>query len=97
MDLFNQFESSKPYKGFAKLNIGNYEIKSFRLVRNKWYNPENTDSLERILLAELDDQVIFLPSYMAKNFKDDDKLVEAVNNDGIKRFLCFGGRRDVDK
>lgn len=93
MDLFNPFENSKPYYGFKKLEIGNYEVFNFRLVRNRWFNPEIADSLKRILLAELEDQIIFLPSYMAINFKDDDKLVEAINNDGIKRFLCFGGVR----
>lgn len=93
MDLFNQYEDSKAYNGFAKLSIGHHEVKKFRLVRNKWFNLEVEGSLQRILLAELENEIVFLPSYMAVKFNNDDDKVEALNNDGVKRFLYFGGRR----
>lgn len=94
MDIFNQFLDGKPYKGFGELEIGEYEIVLFRFVRNKFFDPTVANSLRRVLVVELDDQILFLPSYMAVNFRDDDKLLEALNNDGVKRFLCFGGRRE---
>lgn len=92
MDSFNKFTDSKPYKGFAHLAIGNYEIRSLRFVRNKYYTPENEHSLKRILIAELDDQILFLPRNITTTFDDDDNKVASANNDGIKRFLCFSGR-----
>lgn len=93
IDLFNPYAFSKPYRGFESLPIGNHEVISFKLIRNRYYNPEILNSMRRVLLAELHDQVLFLPAYMAFNFNDDDNLVNALNNDGIKRYLCFEGRR----
>lgn len=87
-NLFNQFEQ-KPYKGFKNLAVGNYEIKRFRLVKNKFLKEE--DSPKRVLLVELEDQILYLPAYFAVNFEDDDRKVDAVNKDGVRRFLCFKG------
>lgn len=93
IDLFNPFAFSKPYKGFGSLPFGNYEVISFKLIRNRFFIPDILNSARRILMAELHDQVLFLLAYMALNFNDDDDLVDLVNNDGIKRYLCFEGRR----
>lgn len=84
---------SKPYIGFAKLSHGNHEIKRFRFVTNKLYNPESVKSLKPILLVELADQVLFLPEYFAVNLNNDDKKVYELNSDGVKKFLYFGGAR----
>lgn len=46
-------------------------------------------SSRRILVAELDDQILFIPTYMAGNFRND----ESVNYDSVEQFLYFGGRR----
>lgn len=94
MNLFNQFDEGKPYNGFKNLEHGTYEVVLFRFVRNKFFNPDIEGSLRRILVAELSDQILFLPSYMAVNFRDDDALLAGVNNDGVKKFLCFHGERE---
>lgn len=94
MDVFNQFLDGKPYKGFTELEIGVYEIVRFRFIRNKFYDPDVANSPRKTLVAELHDQILFLPSYMAANFQNDEKLLESINNDGVKRFLHFGGQRD---
>lgn len=91
-NIFKIFDISKPYYGFADLQVGNYEIISFKFVQNKWYDSEKKNSLKRILMVELSDQVLFLPAIFAKNFNDDDAVLEAVNNDKIKRFLCYRGK-----
>lgn len=92
-DLLNTtWEEPKPYFGFTKLAHGNYEIVKFRLVKNKLYKPDN-GKLPRILLVELEDQILFLPEYFARRFKDDDSKVDELNNDGVKKFLHFGGSR----
>lgn len=83
--------NSKPYRGFAKLKQGDYPIAKFKLVRNKYYDAENVNSVKRILLVELDDQVLFLPQIFASNFGDNDALIKTLNADEKKRFLCFGG------
>lgn len=87
------FKDSKPYRGFASLAIGNYPITKFRWVKNKNYNEKREGSLKRVLLVELEDQVLFLPEYFARGFDDDDKKVKELNTDGVKKFLHFGGKR----
>lgn len=89
----NPFGPEKPYYGFKSLKPGNYEILSFRFVWNQYFNPSDERSPRRIILIELEDQVLFLPPYMALKLRNDDDLLEKYNNDGIKRYLCFGGRR----
>lgn len=86
------FKTPKPYHGFSKLQVGNHEIFSFRFVKNKLYNkyPENP-GLERSLLIELKDQVLFLPEYIGSQF--DDAQIEELNNDGITKYMFFGGSR----
>lgn len=83
----------KPYRGFAHLPHGNHEIIRFRLVKNKMYNdsPGKGFNLKRVLLVELKDEVIFLPEYYAVPFNDDDRKIEELNNDGVKKYLYFGG------
>lgn len=88
------FEEGKPYKGFGTLPHGNHEVISFRFVRNKYYDPKKENpGLKRSLLVELSDQVLFLPEYFAQKFNDDDKQIEELNNDGVKKYLYFGGSR----
>lgn len=89
--VVNPFEEPKPYYGFTNLEIGNYEIFDFKFVKNRFaVNDPNVPP--RIVLVELADQVLFLPTYITIKFDDDDTLLEAINNDGIRRFLCFKGK-----
>lgn len=92
LGLFKPSFESKPYFGFAKLEPGNYEILKFRMKYNKFHKPQDPESMEKILVAELDDQILYLPEIFARKFKNDQSLVDAVNNDGIKRYLCFRGK-----
>lgn len=93
MSLFSTV-NQKPYLGFSNLPKGFHEIQHFRLVKNNYYNPDCEKlSLKRVLLVELKDQVLFLPEYFAIKFNDDDNLVNALNNDGIKKFLFFNGKK----
>lgn len=91
--VFNPFPRNLPYRGFANLPIGNYRIEQFKFVRNKFQKHEDPESPPRILMVELAEEIVFLPAYFAKNFNDDDELVRNINNDGVTRFLCFGGSR----
>lgn len=84
---------NKPYHGFSKLQIGTYEIYHFRLVPNKLYNSKEKKSLKKVLLIELKEQVLFLPDYFAASIREDEKKVNELNTDGVRKFLCFGGAR----
>lgn len=86
LNLLRSFGTdSKPYIGFTRLPHGYHEIERFRLV------------LEEVLLVELKDQVLFLPSYFAVSFQGNHERVEELNSDGIKKFLFFGGKRSKNK
>lgn len=87
------FAPEKPYNGFDELPIGNYEILSFAFVRNQYYDPDDKRSPPRIIMIELSDQILFLPPYMALKLRDDDEKLKSLNEDGVKRYLCYGGRR----
>lgn len=91
---------TKPYLGFSKLRHGHHEIEKFRLVKNKMYvpaeqlKPDEQPKLPRVLMVELKDQVLFMPEYITKAMGADDEKVAELNNDGVKKFLYFGGKRD---
>lgn len=88
-----EYEEGKPYYGFSKLSKGHHEVYKFRLVKNKMYKANaEKPMLKRILLVELKDEVLFLPQYFAEKFDDDDSKVDVLNNDGIKKFMYFGGK-----
>lgn len=65
------------------------------------YNESNEghakNKLKRVLLVELRDEVLFLPEYFAIPFNDDDAKIDELNNDGIKKYLYFGGKRPTNK
>ena len=92
--LFSPFECSKPNTGFSQLEIGDHEILKFYFVRNRWYDGL-PGSVRRILMIELQDQVLFLPANYAKKFNDSDKMLQAVNDDSTKRFIRFAGKNDA--
>lgn len=96
LDLLQSCQSQerKPYNGFSKLSLGNHEIVKFRLVKNKMYNKRNANSMKQVILVELMDEVLFLPEYFAVPFDNDASKVDSLNNDGVKKFLCFDGKRE---
>lgn len=77
-DLSNLFEEPKPYYGFANLAVGNYEIKKFRLVRNKFYNKKDPLTEKKALVVELEDQILFMPTYFAFKFIEDETLIDEI-------------------
>lgn len=85
---------SKPYLGFKKLRIGNHEIERFKVVNNKQYHEGAPESSKKALMVELEDQVLFLPQYFFEQLQYDEQKVEELNNDGIRKYLYFGGERD---
>lgn len=87
-------KKSKPYHGFSKLAIGEHQICNFKLVKNRFFNVESENSLKRILMVELEDQILFLPQIFASKLNDSSDLIKVINSDGVKRFLCFNGNND---
>lgn len=91
----------KPYFGFSTLPHGYHEILNFRFMNNKNYKPDENDekkkSAKRILVVELKDQILFLPEYFALKLNDNDAELDEMNNDGEKKFLYFGGKREKNK
>lgn len=60
------------------------------------YDPESeTPQLKRVVLVELKEEVLFLPEHFAINFqKENEKLLDSLNQDGVKKYLYFGGKRE---
>lgn len=84
---------SKPYQGFAKLNIGYHKIVCFRFVQNKFSNKNNSD--EKSILVELEEEVLFLPQYFMNSLNKDD--INDLNSDDEIHYLYFGGKREANK
>lgn len=83
----------KPYKGFSQLAVGNHHIHLFRLVPNRMYNSKDKTSLKKVLLVELESEVLFLPEYFTAAIGEDERKVEELNSDGVRKYLYFGGAR----
>lgn len=87
---------NKPYQGFAKLSLGFFKIFEFRAVKNKF--GKKGDGSMRSILIELEDQVLFLPTYFNGKLSDGDisELNESIKkNENI--YLHFGGRDETSK
>lgn len=81
----------KPYYGFTKLPVGFHSIVSFRVVKNKF--GKKTDGSNRSILAELEDQILFLPQYFWEKLNDDDvRELNAVIDADERVYLYFGGK-----
>lgn len=63
---------SKPYHGFAKLEIGYHQIVCFRNVKNKF--GKKGDGSEKSILVELNDEVLFLPQYFLQKINEEDVI-----------------------
>lgn len=86
----------KPYHGFAKLDIGFYEIKLYRMVKNK-YGKKKSGTGKSILI-ELDDQVLFLPQYFNQKLTESDiQELNETTASGKPTFLYFGGKLGESK
>jgi len=76
------------------LENGTYEILKFSWVKNKQYKSDNPDSMRRVILVEIEDQVLFLPEYFAVSFKNQEEKLSELNTDGVKKYLIFSGMRE---
>lgn len=78
--------SGKPYRGYPKLNLGFHEIHNFR---------ESTGKYGKSIIVELNDQIVFLPSFIGEKIEEAD--ITALNACKEKLFLFFGGRHEFKK
>lgn len=86
-------EPSKAYLGFAHLSVGYHKILEFRLTKNK-YGKKG----EKSVLIELEDQVLFLPSYFKDKLTSDDisELNSSIGKN-IPIYIFFGGKDERTK
>lgn len=97
LELLRSIGAGKPYYGFKNLAHGNHKIEIFRFVKNKNYDPKDPKSLPRVLLVELEDQILFLPEYFAAGLNDDDDKIVELNTDKVIKYLYFDGKRKSGK
>lgn len=85
--------ANKVYQGFTKLALGYHKIFGFKLVKSKFGK-----KCEKSLMAELEDQVLFLPSYFSQRIGEDDirELNENIEKDKAI-YIYFGGREERTK
>lgn len=76
----------KPYYGLPKLKCGYHEIYSFR---------ESNGRYGRGVIAELKNEIIFLPQYMVEKIDAED--IQELNDSNEKLFVFFGGRHPKKK
>lgn len=85
---------NKPYFGFTKLTIGFHQIIHFKSVKNK-FDQKKGDKATKSVLAELKDQVVFLPAYISQKLSESDlrELNATIKANG-EIYLHFGGKHD---
>lgn len=76
------FESSKPYNGFPKLAVGYHKICCVR---------ESSGMYGRSVIAELEKEIVFLPSYLTTKLFE--KEIAELNSMNEPNFLYFGGKK----
>lgn len=82
----NSTENEKPYYGLPKLQPGYHEVFSFR---------ESHGQYGRGVIAELKNQIIFLPQYMVEKINQED--IRQLNDAIDRLFIFFGGRHPTKK
>lgn len=94
MEFLKQNVNLKPYKGFRKLNKGYHEVELFKIVDNMRFKDDDEKSgPKKCLIAELSDQILYLPEYFAREFMDHPERLRELNNEKEKTFLYFAGKR----
>lgn len=79
-------ESTKPYHGLTKLPKGYHLVLVFR---------ESIGQFGRSIIAELEDEIIFLPKYLIGRLTEQD--VNDLNACNEKMYLFFGGMHTEHK
>lgn len=76
-------KSNKPYNGLQKLKIGYHKIICIR---------ESEGKFGRSVIAELSNEIIFLPAYLAKKLSEID--IAKLNSMEEQLYLYFGGKKE---
>lgn len=79
-------EDEKPYHGLPKLKNGYHEVYSFR---------ESNGRYGRGVIAELKNEIIFLPQYMVERMDQED--LRELNDSSERLFIFFGGKHETKK
>lgn len=82
----NAVVEEKPYHGLTRLKHGYHEVHSFRETHGRY---------GRGVIAELKNEVIFLPQYMVEKIDQED--IRELNDSTEKLFLFFGGKHETKK
>lgn len=80
----NSVNDDKPYHGLPTLKQGYHEVFSFR---------ESNGRYGRSVIAELKNEIIYLPQYMVEKIDQDD--IRELNDSSEKLFIFFGGRHST--
>lgn len=83
LEKLKKAEENKPYHGLVKLEHGYHKIECFR---------SSTGTYGRGVIAELKDEIIFLPQYLVR--KLDEKDIEELNTCEEPLYLYFGGKHE---
>lgn len=86
LEKLNRVESGKPYHGLPNLSHGYHKIYDFR---------ESIGKYGRSVIAELKDQVIFLPQFISGKLNDED--ITALNKSLEQLYLYFGGLHKIKR
>lgn len=57
----------------------------------KWFYEPGKKNAKKSLLVELDDQVLFMPTYISKQFENKEEKIDEIN-DGEIKYMYFGGK-----
>lgn len=88
-----QIKVNKPYYGFTKLPVGYHKIVDLRVVKSKFGKKNNDNEAATSILAELENEVLFLPQYFNKlNTADIDEL-----NLLGDLYIYFGGQQEKSR
>lgn len=82
----NSDTAEKPYHGLPKLERGYHEVVVFR---------ESNGRYGRGIIAELKEEIIFLPQYMVEKLDAED--LRELNDSEEKMYLYFGGRHPTKR
>lgn len=81
----DDLKGSKPYHGFAKLQLGSHCIEAFRVVKNKFC--KKGEGCKKSIFVELSDQVLFLPQYFWQKLTETDVEELNASEDEIHIFI----------
>lgn len=86
LEKLSESISDKPYNGFPKLPLGYHKIVLFRETNGRY---------GRSVIAELKNEVIFLPQYLSQKLDEDD--IDELNSSDENLYLFFGGGKKKKK